>query len=50
MDQKIFDQLTPYLGQISFGGIAGFAVGKIVTDSMSQFGEALAHRLKQVNV
>jgi uncharacterized membrane protein (Fun14 family) len=27
MDQKIFDQLTPYLGQISFGGIAGFAVG-----------------------
>jgi uncharacterized membrane protein (Fun14 family) len=24
---SIFDQITPYLGQISFGGLAGFAVG-----------------------
>jgi uncharacterized membrane protein (Fun14 family) len=24
---NILDQITPYLGQISFGGLAGFAVG-----------------------
>jgi hypothetical protein len=33
-----------------FYAIAGVSVGRIVTDSMSRFGQALAQRLKQVNV